>query len=58
MLGDAVDVYLDAGPAPGAVPSTIVDATSDILLVRRQGVIDRRRRCAQIVSNFEVAEPD
>jgi tRNA A37 threonylcarbamoyladenosine synthetase subunit TsaC/SUA5/YrdC len=27
MLGHAVDVLLDAGPTPGPVPSTIVDAT-------------------------------
>lgn len=57
MLGDAVDVYLDAGPAPGAVPSTIVDATSDILSVRRQGVVSVAA-LSEIVSNFEVAEPD
>ncbi len=28
MLGDAVTVVLDAGPTPGPVPSTIVDATA------------------------------
>lgn len=57
MFGDLIDVYLDAGPAPGGVPSTIVDATSDILLVRRQGVItvDELR---QVVASIEVAEPD
>lgn len=57
MFGDLVDVYLDAGPAPGGIPSTIVDATSDILLVRRQGLItvDELR---QIVAGIEVAEQD
>ncbi len=57
MLGDAVDVYLDAGPAPAAVPSTIVDATSDILCVRRQGVVSVAA-LTEIVGNLEVAEPD
>lgn len=57
MFGDAVDVYLDAGPARGSVPSTIVDATTDILLVRRQGVIPVEE-LQQIVANLEVAEPD
>ena len=27
QLGDSVAVYLDAGPAPGPVPSTIIDLT-------------------------------
>jgi tRNA threonylcarbamoyl adenosine modification protein (Sua5/YciO/YrdC/YwlC family) len=28
QLGDSIDVYLDGGPTPGPVPSTIVDATA------------------------------
>lgn len=39
MLGDSVDVYLDAGATPGTVASTIIDATGDQLVVVRQGVI-------------------
>lgn len=39
MLGDAVDVYLDAGPTPGNVASTIVDCTDDVLRIVRIGVI-------------------
>jgi tRNA A37 threonylcarbamoyladenosine synthetase subunit TsaC/SUA5/YrdC len=39
MLGDSVDVYLDAGATPGTVASTIIDATGDELVVVRQGVI-------------------
>jgi tRNA threonylcarbamoyl adenosine modification protein (Sua5/YciO/YrdC/YwlC family) len=56
MLGGAVDVYLNAGATPGAVPSTIVDATTDILVVRRQGVIsvDALR---EVVGSLEVAGP-
>jgi L-threonylcarbamoyladenylate synthase len=56
MLGDSVDIYLDAGPTAGAVPSTIVDATTDVLIVRRLGVIDLDALRA-VVSNLEVAEP-
>jgi L-threonylcarbamoyladenylate synthase len=37
MLGDSVEVYLDGGPTPGNVPSTIVDTTGDAGRVLRQG---------------------
>ena len=43
MLGESVDVYLDAGPTPGPLPSTIVDATGDTLRVVREGVISLER---------------
>jgi L-threonylcarbamoyladenylate synthase len=56
MLADAVDVYLDAGPTPGPLPSTIVDATTDILVVRRLGVVDIGA-LREVVGNLEVAEP-
>lgn len=39
QLGDAVAVYLDAGPAPGGMASTIVDATTDTLRVVRVGAL-------------------
>jgi len=39
MLGERVRVILDAGPTPGPVPSTIVDATTDEGRVLRQGAI-------------------
>ena len=40
MLGDSVAVYLDGGPTPGDVPSTIVDfASAPGGKVLRQGVI-------------------
>jgi tRNA A37 threonylcarbamoyladenosine synthetase subunit TsaC/SUA5/YrdC len=39
MLGDAIDVYLDAGPTPGDTPSTIVDCTGDVPKVVRLGVV-------------------
>jgi len=48
QLGDTVSVYLDAGPAPSAVASTILDVTSGAPRVLRQGPIalDRLREVA------------
>ena len=43
QLGDSVAVYLDGGPTPGAVPSTIVDLTGATPAVLRRGVIDEAR---------------
>jgi tRNA A37 threonylcarbamoyladenosine synthetase subunit TsaC/SUA5/YrdC len=43
QLGGKVAVYLDAGPTPGPVPSTILDATGDTLRVVREGVISLDR---------------
>lgn len=34
QLGDSVAVYLDAGPAGGPVPSTIVDLTGEPSILR------------------------
>jgi L-threonylcarbamoyladenylate synthase len=39
MLGDSVEVYLDGGPTPGNVPSTIVDTTGEAGRVLRQGAV-------------------
>lgn len=39
QLGDAVDVYLDGGAAPGGVASTIVDATTPRLRAVRLGAL-------------------
>jgi tRNA threonylcarbamoyl adenosine modification protein (Sua5/YciO/YrdC/YwlC family) len=43
MLGDAVEVLLDAGPTPGDVPSTIVDVTGDVGRVLRLGAVPLAR---------------
>lgn len=43
MLGDAVEVLLDGGPTPGAVPSTIVDCTGETGVVLRLGAISLER---------------
>jgi L-threonylcarbamoyladenylate synthase len=38
-FGDAVDLIIDGGPAPGGLPSTIVDVTGDSMKILRAGVI-------------------
>jgi len=43
QLGEAVAVYLDAGPTPGDTPSTIVDVTSPVPTVLRVGALDLQR---------------
>ncbi|WP_462186544.1 MULTISPECIES: L-threonylcarbamoyladenylate synthase [unclassified Frankia] len=40
QLGGAAGVYLDGGPCPAAVPSTIVDCTEEVPVVLRSGAID------------------
>jgi tRNA threonylcarbamoyl adenosine modification protein (Sua5/YciO/YrdC/YwlC family) len=39
MLGDSVAVYLDGGPTPAAVPSSIVDVTGRVPVLLRAGAI-------------------
>ena len=39
QLGDAVAVYLDGGPCPADVPSTIVDLTGATPRLLRAGVV-------------------
>lgn len=53
QLGDSVPVFLDGGPTPGPVPSTIVDATGDRLRVVRLGSI----RLEQLREVADVDEP-
>jgi L-threonylcarbamoyladenylate synthase len=43
MLGDAVEVVLDAGRTPGPVPSTIVDVTGETGRVLRRGGVSLDR---------------
>ena len=38
-LGDAVALVLDAGPTPGGLPSTIVDAQGDVVVLVRAGAV-------------------
>ncbi|WP_129842500.1 L-threonylcarbamoyladenylate synthase [Streptomyces sp. RFCAC02] len=39
MLGDSVAVYLDGGPTPDAVPSSIVDVTGGVPVLLRAGAV-------------------
>jgi L-threonylcarbamoyladenylate synthase len=39
LVGDLADVYLDAGPAPWSVTSTVVDARGEVPRVVRQGAV-------------------
>ena len=39
QLGDSVGIYLDAGPIPGGVASTIVDVTGEVPKVVRLGAV-------------------
>jgi L-threonylcarbamoyladenylate synthase len=43
QLGESVAVYLDGGPCPGDVPSTIVDLTGSVPRLLRVGVISQDR---------------
>jgi hypothetical protein len=43
QLGSSVSVYLDAGPCPGDVPSTIIDLTGSVPRLLRRGVISVER---------------
>jgi L-threonylcarbamoyladenylate synthase len=38
-FGDRIDVLIDAGPAPGGLPSTIVDVTGEAPVLIRAGAI-------------------
>jgi L-threonylcarbamoyladenylate synthase len=55
QLGDSVSVYLDGGPCPGGVPSTIVDLTGSVPRLLRAGAIslDRLREVAALVTGAE-----
>jgi tRNA threonylcarbamoyl adenosine modification protein (Sua5/YciO/YrdC/YwlC family) len=64
QLGEAVSIYLDAGPCGDNVPSTILDLTGVIPKVLRDGAIsvDRLRTVASVIAAdehyAEGAEPD
>ncbi|GGM18065.1 L-threonylcarbamoyladenylate synthase [Nakamurella endophytica] len=48
QLGESVEIYLDGGPAPIGVASTVLDVTGDVPRVLRQGAVplDEVRRVA------------
>jgi L-threonylcarbamoyladenylate synthase len=55
QLGEAVSVYLDGGPCPDNVPSTILDLTGTIPILLRAGAIsvDRLRTVASVIAADE-----
>ena len=55
QLGDAVSVYLDGGPCPGEIPSTIVDVTGPVPKLLRSGVVTvkRLRNVVALIVNDE-----
>lgn len=54
MLGDSVSVYLDGGPTPGNVPSSIVDVTRDVPVLLRAGAVPVEE-LRKVVPDLEVA---
>ncbi|AIA05934.1 MULTISPECIES: L-threonylcarbamoyladenylate synthase [Streptomyces] len=54
MLGDSVSVYLDAGPTPAAVPSSIVDVTGKVPVLLRAGALSAEE-LRKVVPELEVA---
>ncbi|MET9953398.1 L-threonylcarbamoyladenylate synthase [Streptomyces sp. NPDC006339] len=54
MLGDSVSVYLDGGPTPGNVPSSIVDVTGKVPVLLREGALTAEE-LRRVVPDLEVA---
>lgn len=52
QLGDRVDVYLDGGPAPIGVASTVVDVTGPVPRVLREGAVTIER-LREVVGDVE-----
>ena len=57
QLGDAVSVYLDGGPCPGEVPSTIVDVTGGVPRLLRAGElpVERLRQVVNLIDDDDEA---
>jgi L-threonylcarbamoyladenylate synthase len=60
QLGDAVSVYLDGGPCPGDIASTIVDVTGPVPRLLRLGVISiqRLRNVVALIADDEHEEEE
>lgn len=56
MLGDAVSIYLDAGPSPSSVASTIIDVTGDVPRVLRAGPLTEDR-LREVVPDVLMPQP-
>ncbi len=57
QLGEAVAVYLDAGPGSSPVPSTIVDLSGDAPRILREGRLTRAELAAVVPALAESADP-
>lgn len=57
MLGDAVEVILDAGPTPGATPSTILDCTGAEPRLLRAGALSNEA-LNEVLGRFDLALED
>ncbi|MGV1009425.1 MAG: L-threonylcarbamoyladenylate synthase [Dermatophilaceae bacterium] len=59
QLGEAVALYLDAGPSGSAMPSTILDCTGEAPVIVRQGALGRAAIDAAVAaSQRDAAEPE
>ncbi|MER5809207.1 L-threonylcarbamoyladenylate synthase [Streptomyces sp. NPDC002033] len=54
MLGDSVSVYLDGGPTPSTLPSSIVDVTGKVPVLLRAGALTAEQ-LREVVPDLEVA---
>ncbi|ARQ68439.1 L-threonylcarbamoyladenylate synthase [Streptomyces marincola] len=54
MLGDSVAVYLDGGPTPDTVPSSIVDVTGQVPVLLRAGAVSEEE-LRKVVPDLETA---
>ena len=54
MLGESVAVYLDGGPTPDSVPSSIVDVTGKTPVLLRAGALSAEE-LRKVVPDLEVA---
>jgi L-threonylcarbamoyladenylate synthase len=54
MLGESISVYLDGGPTPDVVPSSIVDVTGKIPVLLRAGALTAEQ-LREVVPDLEVA---
>jgi L-threonylcarbamoyladenylate synthase len=55
-LGAALDLILDAGPAPGGLPSSVVDATTPTVTILRHGAVSDAE-IARVLRDAGLPEP-
>jgi L-threonylcarbamoyladenylate synthase len=57
VFGDHVDLIIDAGPTPGGLPSTVVDAGDRIFVVREGAVARSAIEAALRTRGFSLSHP-